>query len=99
MKTRNLTEGNVAGSILLFALPLLLSSLIQQLYTTVDLVFVGQFLGTEAAAAVGAGSLIITCLVGFFSGMAVGTNVFAAQHFGAGRRENLHRLIQTMFVI
>lgn len=44
MKSKNLTGGNVTGSILLFALPLLGSSLIQQLYTTVDLVFVGQFL-------------------------------------------------------
>ena len=71
MKSAGLTEGNVAKSVVLFALPILGSSLIQQLYSTVDLVFVGQFLGTEASAAVGASSLIITCLVGFFTGMAV----------------------------
>lgn len=99
MKTDNLTEGNVARTLLFFALPLLGSSLIQQLYSTVDLVFVGQFLGTEASAAVGASSLIITCLVGFFTGMAVGTSVFTAQYFGAKRWKKLHRLIQTMFLV
>ena len=99
MKSKNLTGGNVTGSILLFALPLLGSSLIQQLYTTVDLVFVGQFLGTEASAAVGASSLIITCLVGFFTGMATGTSVFTAQYFGGKQWEKLRRLIQTMFLV
>ena len=99
MKSAGLTEGNVAKSLVLFALPLLGSSLIQQLYSTVDLVFVGQFLGTEASAAVGASSLIITCLVGFFTGMAVGTSVFTAQYFGAKQWDSLHRLIQTMFLV
>lgn len=99
MKNAGLTEGNVTKKILFFALPLLGSSLIQQLYTTVDLVFVGQFLGTEASAAVGASSLIITCLVGFFTGMAVGTSVFTAQYFGGKRWEELRRLIQTMFLV
>ena len=99
MKRTGLTEGNVVKSLVFFALPLLGSSLIQQLYSTVDLVFVGQFLGTEASAAVGASSLIITCLVGFFTGMAVGTSVFTAQYFGAKQWDSLHRLIQTMFLV
>ena len=76
--THTLTEGSVWKGILLFALPLLGSSLIQQLYSTVDLIFVGQLLGTKASAAIGASGLIVTCLIGFFNGMAVGTNVFAA---------------------
>lgn len=60
---------------LLFALPFLGSSLIQQLYNTVDLIFVGRLLGTDAAAAVGAGSLLITLVLGFFTGMSVGVSV------------------------
>lgn len=99
MKTDNLTEGNVTRSLLFFALPLFGSSLIQQLYSTVDLVFVGQFLGTEASAAVGASSLIITCLTGFFTGMSVGTSVFSARYFGGRQWERLYRLIQTMFLV
>ncbi len=84
---------------MLYILPLLGSSLIQQMYTTVDLIFVGHFLGVEASAAVGASDLLVTCLVGFFTGMAVGTSVFTAQYFGAKKYTNLHRLIQTVFLV
>lgn len=73
------------------------SSLIQQLYSTVDLIFVGQLLGTKASATIGASGLIVTCLIGFFNGMAVGTNVFAARHYGAKRFNELKKLIQTIF--
>lgn len=95
--SHTLTKGSVGKGILLFALPLLGSSLIQQLYSTVDLIFVGQLLGTKASAAIGASGLIVTCLIGFFNGMAVGTNVFAARHYGARRFEQLKKLIQTIF--
>lgn len=95
--SHTLTKGSVGKGILLFALPLLGSSLIQQLYSTVDLIFVGQLLGTKASAAIGASGLIVTCMIGFFNGMAVGTNVFAARHYGARRFEQLKKLIQTIF--
>lgn len=95
--SHTLTKGSVGKGILLFALPLLGSSLIQQLYNTVDLIFVGQLLGTKASAAIGASGLIVTCMIGFFNGMAVGTNVFAARHYGARRFEQLKKLIQTIF--
>ena len=95
--SHTLTKGSVGKGILLFALPLLGSSLIQQLYSTVDLIFVGQLLGTKASAAIGASGLIVTCLIGFFNGMAVGTNVFAARHYGAKRFNELKKLIQTIF--
>lgn len=95
--SHTLTKGSVGKGILLFALPLLGSSLIQQLYSTVDLIFVGQLLGTKASAAIGASGLLVTCMIGFFNGMAVGTNVFAARHYGARRFEQLKKLIQTIF--
>lgn len=95
--SHTLTKGSVGKGILLFALPLLGSSLIQQLYSTVDLIFVGQLLGTKASAAIGASGLIVTCMIRFFNGMAVGTNVFAARHYGARRFEQLKKLIQTIF--
>ena len=95
--SHTLTKGSVGKGILLFALPLLGSSLIQQLYSTVYLIFVGQLLGTKASAAIGASGLIVTCMIGFFNGMAVGTNVFAARHYGARRFEQLKKLIQTIF--
>jgi len=95
---RDLTQGGIASKIILFALPLLGSSLIQLLYSTVDLIFVGQFLGTESAASIGASDLLITCMVGFFTGMAVGTNVITARCFGAKDWDRLERLIHSVFV-
>ena len=79
----NMTRGSIIKTLILFALPLLLSSVIQQMYNTVDLLFVGNILGKEAAAAVGASSMIITCIIGFFSGISVGTNVILAKIFGS----------------
>ena len=54
MKNTNLTEGSIAKGFILFALPLFLGSLFQQLYGTVDLIFVGNYMGKTEAAAVGA---------------------------------------------
>ncbi len=95
MKNNNLTEGAIWKKLLLFALPLLGTSFIQQLYNTVDLIYVGNFLGKEAAAAVGASSLFVTCLVGFFSGVSVGASVVASYVFGTGDKKELQKVIHT----
>ena len=89
----DLTQGAIGRGMLLFALPFLGSSLIQQLYNTVDLIFVGRLLGTDAAAAVGAGSLLITLVLGFFTGMSVGVSVSVSHAYGAGNQKELHDLI------
>lgn len=94
-KTRDLTEGTIWKQLLLFALPLLGSSLIQQLYNTVDLIFVGNVLGKESSAAVGASTLIITCLVGFFTGLSVGAGIIIAQSFGKKSKTDLQHAVHT----
>lgn len=96
-RTKNLTEGNPWKIIVLFALPLLGSSLIQQMYSTVDLIFVGKFIGKEASAAVGSSDLLVTCIVGLFTGISVGSGVVAAQAFGQKDKKTLHRVMQTAF--
>lgn len=88
-RTRDLTVGPVAPQLALFALPLLGSSLIQQLYNTVDLLFVGNVLGKEASAAVGASSLLVTCLLGFFIGLSAGVGIVIAHAFGKGEPARL----------
>ena len=93
--TVNLTEGVIWKQVLLFAIPLFAASLIQQLYNTVDLMFVGHFIGTEASAAVGAGSLLTTLLIGFFTGLSVGIGVLTARAFGAGDHRDLKDTIHT----
>lgn len=65
-KTIDMTKGSISRNLILFSIPLLISSIIQQMYNTVDLLFVGNTLGTNSAAAVGAGSMLITCLIGLF---------------------------------
>ncbi|MFC2640304.1 MAG: MATE family efflux transporter [Propionibacterium acidifaciens] len=91
----DLTAGPLARGIVLFALPLLGAALIQLLYSTVDLMFVGHVLGTGAAAAVGASGLVVTCLVGIFTGLGTGTGVLIAGHFGAGRHNEVERVMHT----
>ncbi len=92
---KKLTEGIIWKQLLLFALPLLGSSFIQQLYNTVDLLFAGNLIGTDATAAVGASSLVITCLVGFFTGLSVGTGVIIANRAGSGEWDDVNRTIHT----
>ena len=95
----DMTKGSIGKSLILFAIPLLLSSIIQQMYNTVDLLFVGNILGKNAAAAVGASSMLITCIIGFFSGIAVGTNVILARIFGTGDKNKFKNGMHTAVTI
>ena len=90
-----LTEGPIAGKLVRFALPFLGSSLIQQLYSTVDQIFTGQVLGRDASAAVGASGIIVTCLLGFFTGLGVGIGVLCGQNFGKQDKAGLSRVIHS----
>ena len=92
-KVRDLTKGNIGKKLILFAIPMLLSSLVQQLYNTVDLIYAGNFLGKSATASIGASSLLITCLVGFFGGMSVGSGVVVSQIYGARDEEKLKKAV------
>ena len=91
----DLTKGSIWKKLLFFAIPLLLSSLVQQLYNTVDLIFVGNFIDKSASAAVGTSGLLITCLVGFFGGMSVGASVVVSHLFGSKDLEGLKRALHT----
>ena len=74
-KLVDMTQGSIFVSLTTFALPLIAGSVFQLLYNTTDLIFVGNFVGTNASAAVGASSLLVTCLVGIFTGLSAGTSV------------------------
>ncbi len=90
---RDLTQGPIRKQLISFALPLFAGSLIQLLYNTVDLMFVGRILGTEASAAVGASSLIVTCILGAFTGFSVGVGVVTAKAVGSGDTGKLNQII------
>ena len=98
-KTTDLTTGTIWKRLLFFAIPLLLSSLVQQLYNTVDLIFVGNFIDKSASAAIGSSSLLVTCLVGFFGGMSVGSGVVVSHIFGAGETEKLSKAVHNVIAL
>ena len=82
-KSYDMTKGKIWTTILSFSLPLLGASLIQQLYNTADMIFVGNFVGKEATGAVGASSLLFTCIIGLFTGVSIGVGVAVAQKIGS----------------
>lgn len=84
-KTHKMTEGNPFSTILLFAVPMILSNLFQQFYNVIDTVIVGKKLGTDALAAVGSASSITTVFVQLATGLALGASIVIAQYFGAGK--------------
>lgn len=90
-----MTSGNIAKQVLLFALPLMLGNVFQMLYNTVDSIVVGQFVSTEALAAVGSTTMIVNMLVFFFNGFSIGASVVIGIHFGAKNKEKLHRAVET----
>ncbi|MBO6264806.1 MAG: MATE family efflux transporter [Acidaminococcaceae bacterium] len=98
-KTLDLTSGPIARKLLLFALPLLGASLIQQLYTTVDILFVSNYLGAGASAAVGASVLLNSALVNLFTGISIGAGVVIAQAFGRKEKVQLSKSIHTSMML
>lgn len=82
-KLINLTKDPIASSIIKFTLPLMWGNLFQQLYNVVDSLIVGNFVGTEALAAVTSSSALIFLLVGFFNGLFTGTSAVIARRYGA----------------
>lgn len=95
----NMCEGSLADKILLFALPLMASSLLQLLFNAADVVVVGRFAGKEALAAVGSNSSLINLLVNLFVGLSVGTNVVVARDLGAGRSDRVGRSVHTAMTL
>lgn len=95
-ESKNLmTEGTIWKKIIFFALPLFLGNLFQQLYNTADSLIVGNFLGSNALAAVSSSGNLIFLMVGFFNGIAIGAGVVIARYFGARDIDNMQRAIHT----
>ncbi|MGN0776932.1 MAG: MATE family efflux transporter [Candidatus Ventricola sp.] len=91
-----MTEGPIARQLVAFAVPLLLGNLFQQLYNTADSLIVGNFLGSEALAAVSSSSNLIHLLIGFFNGLAMGAGVVIGRHYGAREIDRVQKAIHTM---
>ena len=98
-KTLLMTEGSIWKSILLFSVPLILGNLLQQLYNTADSIIVGNFLGSNALAAVGSSGSPIYLLIGFSQGVAVGAGVVVSQYLGAKDKNETRIAVHTSLAI
>ncbi len=94
-----ITEGVIWKEMLLFFLPIMLGTLLQQLYNMADTLIVGRFVGKQALAAVGGASPIITVRVTFFVVMSSGASVIVSQYFGAGQEKNVRSSIQNAMAL
>lgn len=91
----DMCNGPLASKILLFAVPLIASSLLQLLFNAADVVVVGKFAGKEALAAVGSNTALINLLINLFVGLSVGANVVVARDLGAGRYDRVKKDVHT----
>ena len=98
-RVRDMTEGAAIMQIIGFSLPLMLGNVFQMLYNTVDSIVVGNFVGSEALAAVGSTTMIANMLVFFFNGFATGAGVVIAHHFGAHDEKYMHKAIETTMAV
>ena len=97
--TNLMTEGSIVKNLLLFALPLILGNLLQQMYNTADSIIVGNFVGSNALAAVGSSGSPIYLLIGFSQGVAVGAGVVISQYLGAGDHKETREAVHTSLAI
>jgi len=90
-----MTEGSIWKTIVSFALPVFWGQLFQQLYNVVDSLVVGNFVGSDALAAVGSSGSLIFLFVGFFGGVFTGAGVVISRYFGANDRSKVERAVHT----
>ena len=94
---RNMTEGNCARNILLFALPMLAGNVLQQAYNLVDSWVVGNYVGDGALAAVGIAFPVLFFFISLFQGISTGSTVVISQFFGAGRMDRVKDAVDTTY--
>lgn len=102
MKEKNtidMLHGPLARPILLFSLPLAMTGILQQLFNTADVLVLGQFVGTEALAAVGNNSPVIGLFVNLFIGVSLGANVVIARFIGARNFKETTQAVHTSFLL
>lgn len=97
--TRDMTNGTIWKHLILFSIPLLIGNFFQQLYNTVDSVIVGNFVSSQALAAVGSSGPVINTLVGLFMGLSTGAGVVISHYFGAKDQEKLESSIHTTILL
>ncbi len=96
---KDLTSGNIYKNFILFAIPMVLSGMLSQAYSTIDTVIAGKFIGDSALAAIGATSPLITFISSMFWGFGVGFSVYVARLFGAGEYKRIKSVIYSCIIV
>ena len=86
-----MTTGPIMKNVLLFALPIILGNVLQQMYTTVDTLVIGQFCGDNSLAAVGTSSQPVEVLLCIFLGIGTGVSILVSQYAGSGDVEKMKK--------
>lgn len=94
-----MTSGSIWKTILLFSLPLILGNLLQQTYNTIDSMIVGNYVGSNALAAVGSSTHLINLLISFSQGIAVGCGVLVSQSMGGSNQKNMRLAVHTSLAL
>ena len=92
-------NGSIMDKLVSFALPLMLSGILQLMFNAVDIIVVGRFSGSEALAAVGSTTALINVFTNLFIGISLGANVLAARFFAAGRKEEMSETVHTSITL
>ena len=98
-KVKNMTSGSPGKLILTFAVPLMLGNIFQQFYTMVDTMVVGQVVGVEALAALGATDWLVWLVLGVATGMTQGFSILVSQYYGAREWEKLKKSVAYSYVL
>ena len=99
MKKIDMTHGSLWDKILMIALPLAVSGILQQLFNAADVAVVGQFVGKEAMAAVGANAPVVNILITMFTGISLGANVVISRYTGRKDKENAENAAHTAILV
>ena len=91
----DMCNGSIMDKLISFALPLMLSSMLQLMFNAVDIVVVGRFSGSQSLAAVGATTALIYLFTNLFIGISLGANVLAARYYAAGKHEEMSETVHT----
>ena len=98
-KSMDMLHGPLWNKLLLFALPLAASSILQQLFNSVDTAVVGRFASSQALAAVGSNGSLISLMINLFIGISLGANVIVARYIGQGATERVSTAVHTAIVV
>ena len=95
----DMLHGGIFRKLLLFALPLIASGILQQSFNSVDVAVVGQFASSQALAAVGSNGLVISLIINLFIGISIGANVVIAHYIGRQDEKGIKNAISTTAII